>query len=110
MQKIKTFEDACKVLGKDPTATYHPYERLEIIVAAIVGEWKADYTDDDQAKYYPYFRYDSASSSFRFIGSDYDCSVAVAGSCVRLSLETREQSDYVGKTFINEFNALLLRK
>ncbi len=110
MQKIKTFEDACKVLGKDPTATYHPYERLEIIVAAIIGEWKADYADDDQPKYYPYFVYDSASSSFRFYDSYGDYSHAGAGGGVRLSLETREESDYVGKTFINEFNALLLRK
>ena len=79
MKKIKTFEDACKVLGKDPTATYHPYERLEIIVAAIVGKWQADYSDEDQPKYYPYFVYDSSSSSFRFYDSFNVCSFASCG-------------------------------
>jgi hypothetical protein len=110
MQTIKTFTDACLKIGKDPMATYHPFEKLEIIIAAIVGDWKADYSDEEQPKYYPYFIYDASSSCFRFHLSVCAYTSAIAGSGVRLSLETREQSDYVGKTFIDEYNALLQRK
>lgn len=110
MKKIKTFEDACLKLGKNPKAKYHPYERLEIIIAAIVGKWKADYNNDDQKKWYCIFRWDASSSCFRFIGSYFVYSIAGAGSGVRLSIQTEAQADYVGKTFEAEFNALLQRK
>lgn len=110
MQTIITFTDACLKVGKDPMLTYHPYEKLEIIVAAIVGDWKADYSNEEQRKYYPWFEYDASSSAFVFHFSAYDFTSADAGGGVRLSLETREQANYVGETFIEEYNALLLRK
>jgi hypothetical protein len=110
MQQIKTFEDACLKLGKNPKGKYHPYERLEIIVAAIVGKWKADYNNDDQEKWYCVFRWDASSSCFRFDCSFYGYTNANAGSGVRLSLQNDKQADYVGKTFEAEFNALLQRK
>ncbi len=110
MKKIKSFEDACLKLGKNPKGKYHPHERLEIIIAAIVGKWKADYNNSDQEKWYCIFRWDASSSCFRFRYSYYDCTNARACSGVRLSMQTEAQADYVGKTFEAEFDALLQRK
>jgi hypothetical protein len=110
MKKIKTFEDACLKLGKNPKAKYHPYERLEIIIAAIVGKWKPNYSDGNEKKWFCYFIWDASSSCFRFYCSRYDYTGARAGGGVRLSMQTEAQAEYVGKTFEAEFNALLQRK
>jgi hypothetical protein len=110
MKKIKTFADACEKMGKNPKGKYHPYERLEIIVAAIVGKWKPNYANIDQKKWFCYFVWDSSSSCFRFYYSDCGYASAHAGSGVRLSMKTEAQADYVGKTFEAEFIALLQRK
>lgn len=110
MKKIKTFEDACKKLGKDPNAEYTSSQKIDIITEAIVGKWKADYSNGNQWKLRPWFIYDKVLSAFRFDSSDYVLTVAGAGSGVRRVFETEEQSDYAGKTFIKEYNDELLGK
>lgn len=123
MKKIKTFADACKKLGIDPNklpdvtgldeqmgkhliATY----KLTIIRDAIVGEWKADYSNGSQRKWFPWFRYDSSLSAFRFFGSDYSIRGATGVTGARLCFETEEQADYIGQQFLPEFNEILLIK
>lgn len=108
MKKIKTFEDACKKVGKDPLAKYSSSEKIDIITAAIVGKWKSDYSNSSQWKWRPWFIWDSASSAFRFFDSFFDVTIPTAGSGVRRVFETEEQSDYAGKTFLKEYNDELL--
>lgn len=110
MKKIKTFADACKILKKDIDAKYTASEKVDIITAAIVGKWKADYSNSLQWKWRPWFVYDTASSAFRFSGSGDIHVNTFAGSGVRRVFETEEQSDYAGKTFINEYNDEILGK
>lgn len=64
--RIKTYEDACKVLGVEPineqnakAQGFRPDEiarrKLETIAAALNEGWKPDWNNTDQYKYYPYF-------------------------------------------------------
>jgi hypothetical protein len=108
MNKPVTFEEACKMVGKDPNAQYHPTEKLEIITKSIVGNWNADYSNDDQEKWFPIFRFDPSVSAFRFCLSYCSYTNAYAGSGVRLVFETESQSDYAGKQFIKEYNEAML--
>src|ERR1035437_5555493 len=80
---IKTFEDACKKLGVDPSklpdvsgileefakpiiAAY----KLMIIYKAINNGWKPNWSNSDQYKYYPWFYV--LSSGFGFSCTHYD--------------------------------------
>lgn len=108
MKKIKTFEAACKITGDDPKKKYSPSDKIKIIVKAIVGDWKADYSDSSQRKWFPYFIYDNKLGAFRFHVACYDFSNALAGAGARLACETEEQAIYLGETFIDLFNEELL--
>ena len=62
---IKTFEDACKKLGIYSKNVYNSdldtideiaYKKLKIIFKAINNNWQPNWLDNDQYKYYPYFK------------------------------------------------------
>jgi hypothetical protein len=62
-EKIKTFEDACKVTGDDPSHVegitpkhLKAYFKLCIIAKALRGSWKPDWLDFNQYKYFPWFK------------------------------------------------------
>jgi hypothetical protein len=73
MERVKTFEDACRELGKGHEyvkdyralkefGVYIPddvlaYYKIRIICAALNEGWKPDYTDDNQYKYYTWVFY-----------------------------------------------------
>src|SRR5688572_22070121 len=59
--KVKTFEDACKVVGmkvpafaktdpKDEVA----FKKLKVIIRALNQGWKPNWKDDNELKYYPW--------------------------------------------------------
>lgn len=108
MPKIKTFEAACKALKMDPvklpdfsmlsqeeaTAMTAHY-KLVIIARAINEDWKPDWNDYDETKYYPWF--EMSSSGFRFFGVNCVCTDSGVGS--RLCFKSRDLAEYAGKTF-----------
>ena len=108
--KIKTFEDACKALNLDPEQVLPDvsgmpekhqkaivsHAKLVIIAEALNDGWKPDWTDDDQLKYYPWFRMDSGSG-LAYLGFDYGYSYSRVGS--RLCFQTRELAEYAGNQF-----------
>jgi hypothetical protein len=73
MERVKTFEDACRELGEDHryveqyrlfTENVSPlpvdvlaYYKIRIICAALNEGWTPDYTDESQYKYYPWIYY-----------------------------------------------------
>jgi hypothetical protein len=73
MERVKTFEDACRELGKDHEyvkdyralgaarinvpADVLSYYKIRIICAALNEGWTPDYTDSSQYKYYPWIFY-----------------------------------------------------
>ncbi len=73
---IKSYEDACKVLGVQPISenavaafpaedrkSMLAYHKLTIIARAINGGWKPDWNNRSQYKYYPVFYYENAGLS-----------------------------------------------
>jgi hypothetical protein len=110
---IKTFEDVCKMQNKkaddvipfknsfatqDQTAC-NLLVQMRMINRALCEDWLADYSDDDEKKWRPWFKWNASSSCFRFYRSDYGSAAAFAGSGVRLVFPTKELSDYFGTQF-----------
>lgn len=75
-KEIKSYEDACKVLGVQPISenavaafpaedrkSMLAYHKLTIITRAINGGWKPDWDNTNQYKYYPIFYYENAGLS-----------------------------------------------
>lgn len=112
MDKVKTFEDACKVLNieqaivttNEDTIDEAAYKQLKVIVRALNEGWTPDWDNEDQYKYYPYFDM-SAGFSFDYSGDYYR--VSFVGS--RLCFCSRELSDYAAKQFLPIYRAFLTK-
>jgi len=112
--EIKTFEDACSKLGIEPNlpivtmlpeanqkAVIANYQ-LDIIQQALNGDWKADWSDYKQYKYYPWYEKSSSGVGFSFDDFVYGTSVTAVGS--RRVFPDRETAIYFGKQFIDLVN------
>jgi len=108
-EMIKSFEDAQKATARPnvPDFSNVPEDlrdyfialyKMAIITEALNGDWKADYNDSNQAKYYPWFYMSSAG--FVFLDTGCDCSNAYASSASRLCFKTREIAKYAGEQFL----------
>ncbi len=104
--RVKTFEDACKVLGIDPADQYcdrHDspddiaYKKLKVIIRALNERWTPDWNDSNQAKYWNWFYFDSPG--FRFDDADYDYANSYVGS--RLCFRSEELAEYAAKQFLD---------
>jgi hypothetical protein len=107
---IKTFEDACKKLGVDPTklpdvsgileefakpiiAAY----KLMIIFKAINNGWKPNWSNWQQYKYYPWLEILSSGFGFSVTYYGYGNTDTVVGS--RLCTDTSEKAMYIATQF-----------
>lgn len=92
-ERIETFEDAMKETGRpavpefsdvpeDMRDYFKAQYKMVVIAEALNEGWKADWSDDDQAKYFPWFYV--SSSGFAFLCAFYGCSVPAAGCGSRL--------------------------
>lgn len=114
MNKIKTFEDACKALNLNSTAVIPDFSafpethqksmiahsKLIIIAEALNEGWKPDWSDSDQYKYYPWFDMEeSASGGFSSHVCAADWTSSIVGS--RLSFKSRELAEYAGTQFLD---------
>jgi hypothetical protein len=111
VKKIKTFEAACKVLKLDPAkvipdfsefpkedqAAMIAHAKLIIVAKALNGDWKPNWQDYNQYKYYPWFEMDAPG--FRLYTLVDFCQHSDVGS--RLCFRDRETANYAGKTFID---------
>ena len=123
MNKYPTFEACCEAKGYDP-ATVLPdvsmfpeqhreallaNAKLIIVAEAHNGDWKPNWDDDDEEKWYPWFDLevdDRNPSGFRFNASTYDYSRSYVGS--RLCFASSEISHYVGKHFEDLYRAMMV--
>lgn len=121
---IKTFEDACKALGLNPSeslpvvtgmpekyqAAAIAHSSLMIIADAINQEvspgWKPDWQDYDQCKYSPWFEMDLSASGFSFGVAGYGFSGSYVGS--RLCFCSREAARYAGHQFIELYKQMMV--
>lgn len=95
--RIKTYKDVCKELKEKESIC--PYTKLKQIEKLFNGSWIKDWTNRNQQKWYPYFDFDSPGGLV-FYGSDSRYCFSNGGVAF---YKDRETSDYVGKTFINEY-------
>jgi hypothetical protein len=117
-REIKTFENACKKLSLNPNDIVRLFDnfpskhkkhliaeyKLVLIFEAINDGWEADYSNENEYKYYPYFIWDK-SSGFSFGASAYRHSDSGVSSL--LSTNTREKSEYIGEQFIDIYDDFL---
>ena len=114
--RIKTYEDACTELGEKPlneselksfgfTPDEINYRKLKTVIKVLNEGWVPDWTNGNQAKWYPYFRV--SSGAFVFIGASCDCSFASAGIGSRLCLSSAELATYAGKQFVDIFKGFM---
>lgn len=115
--QIRSYEDACRMLGIDPIriekfaflgteANHHySYHKLTVIAKALNDGWAPDWKNDDESKYYPWFDF----SSGRGLSSD-GCARGYASSDVgsRLCFKSRELAEYAGKQFNDLYEDYML--
>ena len=108
--KVKSFEDACQLLGIEPNVpevsmlpdnhqkALVAHYKLVIIAEAVNEGWTPDWSDSDQYKYFPWFNMSSSSGAgFSFGGYDYWFSYSLVGS--RLCFKNRDLAKYAGQQF-----------
>lgn len=117
--RVKSFEDACQVLGistnvpevkglprKHQKAIIANY-KLIIIAEALNEGWKPNWQDSDEYKYYPWFDM-SNPAGVGYSSTYYAASYTDANFGSRLCLKNRELAIYFGQTFTDLFNDSLL--
>lgn len=117
--RVKSFEDACQVLGistnvpevkglprKHQKAIIANY-KLIVIAEALNEGWKPNWQDSDEYKYYPWFDMSNpAGVGYSYTHLTASSTTASIGS--RLCLKNRELAIYFGQTFTDLFNDSLL--
>lgn len=117
--RVKSFEDACQVLGistnvpevkglprKHQKAIIANY-KLIVIAEALNEGWKPNWQDSDEYKYYPWFDMSNPAG----VGCSTTinpASYTLASFGSRLCLKNRELAIYFGQTFTDLFNDSLL--
>lgn len=117
--RVKSFEDACQVLGistnvpevkglprKHQKAIIANY-KLIVIAEALNEGWKPNWQDSDEYKYYPWFDM-SNPAGVGYSDTFYTASHTSANIGSRLCLKNRELAIYFGQTFTDLFNDSLL--
>ena len=118
---IKSFEDACKKENVDPAllpdVSMIPKEfrksiinmyKLYIIYKAINNGWIANYGNNNETKYFPWYKVRPSGSGFDFSGTDYNCGNSSTTVGVHLCTDTREKALYIAETFGEEYKEIFL--
>jgi len=111
-ESIKSFEDACKELGKKPSDVFSnthlpdeiAYKKLKVIVKAINDEWIPDWRNSNEKKWYPWF---NLSSGFGFSYSDYYDSGTYTDVGSRLCFNSAEKAEFAGMQFTDLYKEFL---
>lgn len=110
IDRVKTFEDACKVLnitGEVFSASFHDaltpdvaaieaHLKLMIIIKALNEGWIPNWDNDDEEKYYPWF---NMESGFGLNHVTYDYAYSLVGS--RLCFKNEDLATYAAKQFLD---------
>lgn len=121
MDMVKNYEDACALEGTCPIDNL-PYltpkndddrylnaiKKSIVIVRVLNGDWKANYADKDQNKWYVWMRYDSSLRAFVFNFTYNVYTHAHAGTGSRHVFKDAETAKYFATQFADVINAALL--
>lgn len=117
-EQVKTFEDACKVLGLKPEnlpivenlpekdrKSLIAYYKLIIITHSLNEGWEPDFSDWNQWKYWNWFYVESKDSGayagFASALTDSAASYSIALLGSRLCFKTRELAEYARENFLD---------
>lgn len=124
--RVKTYEDACKVLGVEPINEQNAKaqgfrsdeiarRKLETIAAALNEGWKPDWNNTDQYKYYPYFYIQENAKGKGSAGlscADAHCTAAYTTARIgsRLCFYASRLARYAGNQFTDLYEQILIEK
>lgn len=124
--RVKTYEDACKVLGVEPINEQNAKaqgfrsdeiarRKLETIAAALNEGWKPDWNNTDQYKYYPYFYIQEnakgkGSAGLSFAYTSYTASLTYAAIGSRLCFYASRLARYASNQFTDLYEQILIEK
>ena len=112
IDRVKTYEDALRVLGKKDFNRENLYPReiarrkLEIIIEALNEGWKPDFNNIKQSKWYCFFNW--SITGLEYSVSSYSPTNANANIGGRLCLKDKILANYIGEQFIYLFEEILL--
>lgn len=110
--KIKTYEDALKALGRNDFCYENLYPReiarrkLEIIIEALNEGWKPDWENYSERKWYPYFYESYAGLGYSVALTSPSLAYAYFG--VHLCYRSEEIANYAGQQFFDLYKEMLL--
>lgn len=124
--RVKTYEDACKVLGVEPINEQNAKaqgfrsdeiarRKLETIAAALNEGWKPDWNNTDQYKYYPYFYIQEnakgkGSAGLSCADADHTAANTAADVGSRLCFYASRLARYAGNQFTDLYEQILIEK
>lgn len=123
MNRITSFEEACRALGLDaekvlPDVSAFPPPHQAALIAAgklfIIADtlnegWKPDWNNDEEYKYYPWFDLEKDKnnpSGFRLNG--VYCGYAGSGVGSRLCFKRRDIAEYAATQFIDLYREFMV--
>ena len=120
IEKVKSFEDACKLLDITPsvpvvTGIPEKYQKplianyqLMVIAEALNEGWTPDWSNGEWDKWYPWFNMNDSSSAgrFSFYVADNQLSHSNVGS--RLCFKSEALADYAGTQFLELYRELFV--
>lgn len=124
--RVKTYEDACKVLGVEPINEQNAKaqgfrsdeiarRKLETIAAVLNEGWKPDWNNTDQYKYYPYFYIQEnakgkGSARLSYAYTYYSAAATNASVGSRLCFYASRLARYAGNQFTDLYEQILIEK
>lgn len=124
--RVKTYEDACKVLGVEPINEQNAKaqgfrsdeiarRKLETIAAALNEGWKPDWNNTDQYKYYPYFYIQENAKGKGSAGLSYAYTIRAAAYSAanfgsRLCFYASRLARYASNQFTDLYEQILIEK
>lgn len=122
MDRVKTYEDACKLENITPLKLsdfdflpekdreYHYHDHRSVIIKRALNEgWEADHTDRSQVKYTVWYRMNVAGSARGFSYDDcYTDGRVGSATGARHEFESLELAKYFADQFTSEVNACFI--
>lgn len=118
--KVKSFEDACKVLDITPsvpvvTGIPEKYQKplianyqLMVIAEALNEGWIPDWSNGEWDKWYPWFDMDNSSSAGRFSVDVADDRNSLSSVGSRLCFKSEALAEYAGTQFLELYRELFV--
>jgi hypothetical protein len=120
---VKTFEQACESLGLDPVniipeVSFYPEDSRKAVVAmaklliinrALNGDWKPDWNNVEEYKYYPWWNMEKTDDNPSGFGlyCVYYFHLSTSGVGSRLCFQTRSLAEHAAKHFIDLYRDML---